>query len=105
METTKASKCIYGGVDGCYCFQGKAGWKSNGQSRSDCSRAEQPGLQGSIGYVDLCPTECASFWMTVLTDMKSRGVEDILITSTDNLKGFTDAITSVYPHTRTQIYI
>jgi putative transposase len=53
----------------------------------------------------ICPTECASFWMTVLTDMKSRGVEDILITSTDNLKGFTDAITSVYPHARTQICI
>jgi transposase-like protein len=43
--------------------------------------------------------------MTVLTDLKSRGVEDILISSTDNLKGFTDAINAVYPNTRTQICI
>jgi transposase-like protein len=43
--------------------------------------------------------------MSVLTDLKSRGVEDILITSTDNLKGFTKAIGSVYPSARTQICI
>jgi len=49
--------------------------------------------------------ESASFWMSVLTDMKSRGVEDILITSTDNLKGFTDAITSIFPQSITQICV
>jgi len=53
----------------------------------------------------LCANESASFWMTVLTDLKTRGVEDVLITSTDNLKGFTDAIASVYPQARTQICI
>jgi len=53
----------------------------------------------------ICTNESASFWMTVLTDLKSRGVEDILITSTDNLKGFTDAIATVYPSARTQICI
>ncbi len=53
----------------------------------------------------ICTNESASFWMTVLTDLKSRGVEDILITSTDNLKGFTDAIAAVYPAARTQICI
>lgn len=53
----------------------------------------------------LCQNECASFWMTVLTDLKSRGLEDILITSTDNLKGFTDAIASVYPGARKQICV
>ena len=37
-------------------------------------------------------TESASFWMSVLTDLKARGVEDILIACTDNLKGFTQAI-------------
>jgi len=53
----------------------------------------------------LCQNESASFWMNVLTDLKSRGLEDILITSTDNLKGFTDAIASLYPNARTQICI
>jgi len=42
-------------------------------------------------------TESASFWMSVLTDLKKRGVEDILIACTDNLKGFTQAITGVFP--------
>jgi len=53
----------------------------------------------------LCQNESASFWMSVLTNLKSRGVEDVLISSTDNLKGFTDAIKAVFPQTRTQICI
>lgn len=50
-------------------------------------------------------TESASFWMSVLTDLKARGVEDILIASTDNLKGFTDAIRTVFPNTDTQLCV
>jgi transposase-like protein len=49
--------------------------------------------------------ESASFWMSVLTDLRARGVDDILITSTDNLKGFTEAITSIFPQSITQICI
>jgi putative transposase len=49
--------------------------------------------------------ESASFWMTVLTDLKARGVEDILIACTDNLKGFTQAIKGVFPDTITQLCI
>lgn len=47
--------------------------------------------------------ESASFWLSVLTDLKARGVEDILIACTDNLKGFTDAIHGVFPATITQL--
>jgi transposase-like protein len=50
-------------------------------------------------------TESASFWLSVLTDIKARGVEDILIACTDNLKGFTEAIQGVYPDTITQLCI
>lgn len=50
-------------------------------------------------------TESASFWMTVLTELKSRGVEDILIACTDNLKGFTQAISAVFPQAVTQLCI
>ncbi len=53
----------------------------------------------------LCQNESASFWMSVLTNLKSRGVEEVLITSTDNLKGFTDAISAVFPSARTQVCI
>ena len=50
-------------------------------------------------------TESAAFWMSVLTDLKARGVEDILIACTDNLKGFTQAITAVFPQAVTQLCI
>lgn len=50
-------------------------------------------------------SEAASFWMGVLTDLKTRGVEDILITVTDNLKGFTKTISSVFPNAATQICV
>jgi putative transposase len=49
--------------------------------------------------------ESASFWLSVLTDLKARGVEDILITATDNQKGFTEAIQSVFPLSTKQICI
>lgn len=50
-------------------------------------------------------TESASFWMGVLTDLKARGIEEILITVTDNLNGFTDTIKSVFPQSTTQICV
>lgn len=62
------------------------------------------GLKEVLGMW-LGESESASFWMSVLTDLKSRGVEDILITSTDNLKGFTEAITSVFAQSVTQICV
>ena len=49
--------------------------------------------------------ESAAFWMSVLTDMRARGVEDILITATDNLNGFTDTIHNVFPQSKTQICV
>ena len=49
--------------------------------------------------------EAASFWMGVLTDLKTRGVEDILITVTDNLTGFTKTISTVFPKAATQICV
>lgn len=49
--------------------------------------------------------ESSSFWMGVLTDLKARGVEDILITATDNLNGFTQTIRAVFPESQTQICV
>ena len=42
-------------------------------------------------------TESASFWLKVLNDLKSRGVEDVLIFSVDGLAGISKAINNVYP--------
>lgn len=49
--------------------------------------------------------ESAAFWMNVLTDLKARGVLDILITVTDNLNGFTDTIKTVFQQSATQICV
>lgn len=49
--------------------------------------------------------ESASFWLGVLTDLKARGVQDILITATDNLNGFTQTIKNVFPESQTQICV
>jgi transposase-like protein len=46
--------------------------------------------------------EGANFWLSVLTDLQHRGVKDILISCIDNLKGFTEAINSIYPKTEVQ---
>jgi putative transposase len=44
-------------------------------------------------------SEGANFWLHVLTDLQNRGVEDILIASVDGLKGFPEAIGSIFPQT------
>lgn len=50
-------------------------------------------------------SEGASFWLGVLTDLRSRGIEDILIASIDNLKGFAEAIESIFPKTDVQLCV
>lgn len=46
--------------------------------------------------------ESSKYWLLVLNQLKERGLEDILIVSTDNLSGFSQAIESVYPKTEIQ---
>ena len=46
--------------------------------------------------------EGANFWLSVLTDLNNRGLEDVLIACTDNLKGFTEAILSIFPKAQVQ---
>lgn len=50
-------------------------------------------------------SEGAKFWLSVLTELKNRGVKDILIACVDGLKGFPQAIESVYPQARVQLCI
>ncbi len=47
----------------------------------------------------------ANFWLQVLTDLHNRGVEDILIASVDDLKGFPEAINAIFPKTEVQLCI
>jgi putative transposase len=53
----------------------------------------------------LSENEGAKFWLGVLTELQNRGVKDILIACVDGLKGFPDAINTVYPDTHIQLCI
>lgn len=50
-------------------------------------------------------TEGAKFWLRVMTELRNRGLQDILIAVVDGLKGFPEAITSVFPKTVVQTCI
>lgn len=64
----------------------------------------------SEGYKELlglwlAETEGAKFWLSVLTELKNRGLKDIFIACIDGLKGFPDAIKTVYPDAKIQLCI
>lgn len=49
--------------------------------------------------------ESASFWLSICNELKNRGVRDILIACRDNLSGFSEAITTVFPQTEQQLCV
>ncbi len=49
--------------------------------------------------------EGAKFWLSILTELRNRGVRDILIACVDGLKGFPEAIEAVYPQTQVQLCV
>ena len=53
----------------------------------------------------LAETEGAKFWLSVLTELKNRGVEDVFIACVDGLTGFPDAINTAFPMTHVQLCI
>lgn len=53
----------------------------------------------------LSDSEGAHFWLSVLNDLRARGIEDILIASIDGLKGFPEAIAQVFPRTEIQLCV
>jgi putative transposase len=53
----------------------------------------------------IAQTEGAKFWLGVLTELRNRGIKDILVACVDGLVGFPEAIEAVYPKTQTQICI
>lgn len=64
-------------------------------------------LQGQKEVLGLWASENegAKFWLSVVTELKNRGVEDVLIACVDGLKGFPEAIAAVFPKTLVQLCI
>jgi len=65
---------------------------------------DQSGKKDVLGLY-LSESEGANFWLSVLADLQNRGVKDILIACIDGLKGFPDAINSIFPNTEIQLCI
>lgn len=62
------------------------------------------GHKDILGFYS-CESEGSHFWLSVLNDLKARGVEDILIACIDGLKGFPEAISTAFPQTEIQLCI
>jgi putative transposase len=75
--------------------------------RKACYLALGVGMDGSRDVLGMWfqATEGSKFWMQVLTDLKQRGVRDILICCVDGLKGFPEAIEAIFPQTTVQTCI
>lgn len=53
----------------------------------------------------IAPTEGAKFWLSVLTELKNRGMQDCFIACVDGLTGFPEAIETVFPKTQVQLCV
>jgi putative transposase len=75
--------------------------------RKACYLALAVGMDGEREVLGMWfqANEGAKFWMQILTDLKQRGVQDILIACVDGLKGFPEAIEAVFPATTVQTCI
>ncbi len=64
----------------------------------------QYGMKEVVG-IWISETESAKFWLGVLNDIKTRGVDDILVICVDGLKGFPEAIKTIYPQSEIQVCV
>ena len=88
---------LHGCLDGRHRVQGMGNWTRDvNKTIYLCVGLITSGHKEVLGMW-LGKTVPSLFWMLVLTDLKSHGVEDILITVTDNLNSFTDTIRAVSP--------
>lgn len=69
-----------------------------------CLAVDLEGKKDLLGLW-ISQSEGANFWLNVLTELRNRGVEDILIACIDGLSGFPDAINSVFPKTEIQLCV
>jgi putative transposase len=87
-------------MDGMYCKVRDNGRIVN-RSAYIVLGIDTEGMKDILG-IWIGQSEGAKFWMGILTELKNRGVADIITASIDGLSGFSDAIKAVYPETQTQ---
>lgn len=88
----------------CICFKVRQNNKVINKSIYLAIGLKPDGFKEILG-IWISETESASFWLSILSELKDRGVKSILIACTDNLTGFTSAIQASFPDTVTQLCI
>ncbi|MHB2154380.1 IS256 family transposase [Calditrichota bacterium GD2] len=69
-----------------------------------CLGIDSQGKRDLLG-IWIVESEGAHFWLSVITELQNRGVEDILIACVDGLKGFPESLTSIFPQTWVQLFV
>ena len=82
-------------------FKVKDDSKVRSRAAYTCLSIDLEGQKDLLGLW-ISEAEGANFWLSILTDLRNRGVKDILIASVDGLKGFPEAIESVFPECEVQ---
>jgi transposase-like protein len=88
----------------CICFKVRQDHKIINKSIYIVIGLKTTGIKEILG-IWMSPNESAAFWLSVLNELKDRGVKKILIACTDNLTGFTQAIQTAFPATVSQLCI
>jgi hypothetical protein len=105
MAEQTAFKALSDSVSGCLTGEHPQGRKSRQMFGLCGDGREFTGSQGVFGVMDLgVPLAGSKFWLSILTELHNRGLEDIFIVCTDGLKGFSEAIEAVYPKAITQTW-
>ena len=90
-------------LDGMYC-KARINGKVETQVVYNIIGVTVEGKKEALGFY-LSESEGANFWLSVLTDLQNRGVKDMLIVCVDGLKGFPEAINSIFPRSQVQLCV
>jgi len=90
-------------LDGMYC-KARINGKVETQVVYNIIGVTIEGKKEALGFY-LSESEGANFWLSVLTDLQNRGVKDMLIVCVDGLKGFPEAINSIFPKSQVQLCV
>ena len=104
MATTPAGSGISLRLVGCYPLKIREDGRYQSKAVYTVLALNLEGKKEILGLY-LYESEGANFWLSVLTDLQNRGVNDILIACVGGLTGFPEAINSIYPDTEVQLCV
>ena len=102
MAVTSARRCISGSLHRRNSLRCKGRGRRTQEGCVYCSRHICERTQGRSWHLHWGENESAKYWLSILNELKNRGVKDILIVCADGLTGIKDAIEAAFPQTEYQ---